>query len=179
MVNLTVEDIQYHGDVILVKFPYTKTHKERPYTLLGAQAAIFKKYAYLRPTKVPTNRFFLNFQNGKCTVQVIGKNKIAKCPYKIATYLGLPDSTRYTAQAEINSWTNVDPTLDTNFRLSESACRRAVEMITIYCVGTTPVSIVVLILVLVTNIFSTLAVNISKILVIYFYYYCFTGKDVL
>ena len=41
-------------------------------------------------------------------------------------------------------------------------------MITMYYVGTTPVSNVVSILV--TNIFSTLAVNISKILVIYFYY---------
>ena len=46
--------------------------------------------------------------------------------------------------------------------------RRTVEMITMYCVGTTPVSNVESILV--TNIFSTLAVNISKILVIYFYY---------
>ena len=41
-------------------------------------------------------------------------------------------------------------------------------MITMYCVGTTPVSNVVSILV--TNIFSTLSVNTSKILVIYFYY---------
>ena len=72
------------------------------------------------------------------------------------------------AQAEINNRTNVDPTLNTNFRLSEFDCRRTVEMITMYCVGTTPVSNVVSILV--TNIFSTLAVNISKILLIYFYY---------
>ena len=71
-------------------------------------------------------------------------------------------------QAEINNRTNVDPTLDTNFWLSESDCRPTVEMITMYCAGTTPVSKVVSILV--TNIFSTLAVNISKILVIYFYY---------
>ena len=42
-------------------------------------------------------------------------------------------------------------------------------MITMYCVGTTPVSNVVSILV--TNIFSTLAVNFSKILIIYFYYW--------
>ena len=95
LVNLTIENIQYHGDVILVKFPYTKTHKERSYTLEGEHAAIFKKYADLRPTKLPTNRFFLSFQNGKCTVQVIGKDKMAKCNYKIATYLGLPDSTRF------------------------------------------------------------------------------------
>ena len=71
-------------------------------------------------------------------------------------------------QAEINNQTNVDPTLDTNFRLLESDCRRTVEMITMYYVGTTPVSNVVSIVV--TNIFSTLAVNISKILVINFYY---------
>ena len=71
-------------------------------------------------------------------------------------------------QAEINNRTNVDPTLDTNFRLSESDFQRTVEMITMYSVGTTPVSNVISILV--TNIFLTLAVNISKILVIYFYY---------
>ena len=71
-------------------------------------------------------------------------------------------------QAEINNRTNVDPTLDTNFRLSESDCRRTVEIITLYCVGTTWVFNVLPIVV--TNIFSTLAVNISKILVIYFYY---------
>ena len=52
--------------------------------------------------------------------------------------------------------------------LPSSDCRRTVEMITMYCVDTTPVSNVVSILV--TNIFSTLAVNISKILVSYFYY---------
>ena len=53
-------------------------------------------------------------------------------------------------------------------RIPTSDCRRTVEMITMYCVGTTPVSNVVSILV--TNIFSTLAVNISKILVIHLYY---------
>ena len=72
------------------------------------------------------------------------------------------------SQAEINNRTTVDPTLDTNFRLSESDCRRTVEMITMYCVGTIPVSNVVSILV--TNIFSTLAANISKIMFMYFYY---------
>ena len=77
-------------------------------------------------------------------------------------------ASKYTTQTEINNRTNVDPTLDTNFRLSESNCRRTVEMITMYCVGTTPVSNVESILV--TNIFLTLAVNISKILVICFYY---------
>ena len=69
------------------------------------------------------------------------------------------------AQEEINNRTNIDPTLDINFRLSESDYRRTDEMITMYCVGTTPVSNVVPIQV--TNIFLTLAVNISKILVIY------------
>ena len=56
-------------------------------------------------------------------------------------------------QQEIDNRTNVDPTLDTKFRLSESECRRTVEMITMYCVGTTPVSNVLPMLV--TNIFST------------------------
>ena len=47
-------------------------------------------------------------------------------------------------QAEIKNRINVDPTLDTNFQMSESDCRRTVEMITMYCVGTTQVSNVAL-----------------------------------
>ena len=54
------------------------------------------------------------------------------------------------SQAEINNRANVDPTLDANFRMSESDYRRTVEMITMYCVGTTPVSNVVSILVTLT-----------------------------
>ena len=50
-----------------------------------------------------------------------------------------------------------------------SDCRRTVEMITTYCVSRTLVVNVVPILV--TNIFLTLAAKISKILVIYFYYW--------
>ena len=49
-----------------------------------------------------------------------------------------------------------------------SDCRRTVEMITMYLVDTTPVSNIISILV--ANIFLMLAVNISKILVIYFYH---------
>ena len=66
--------------------------------------------------------------------------------------------------AEINNRTNVDPTLDTDLWISESESRRIVEMIMMYCVGTAPVSSV-------TNIFSTLVDKITKILVIYFFYW--------
>ena len=49
-----------------------------------------------------------------------------------------------------------------------SDCRRKVGMMTLYSVGTTPISN--LLLILITNIFSTSAINISKIQVTYFYY---------
>ena len=47
------------------------------------------KYTALRPDHAAAKNFFMNYQEGKCTVQVIGKNKIAKIPLKIVTFLQL------------------------------------------------------------------------------------------
>lgn len=57
---------------------------------------IVQKYERLRPSHVKTDRFFINFQKGKCTVQTIGKLKFYKMPARIASYLNLPESHLYT-----------------------------------------------------------------------------------
>ena len=53
----------------------------------------------LRPQHTQTSRFFLNFKNGRCTQQVIGKNKICLTPQKIARYLNLEDPESYTGHS--------------------------------------------------------------------------------
>lgn len=45
------------------------------------------------------NVLFLNCQNGKCTTQVVGKNKFGKMPEQIAQYLGLPNRKEYTGHS--------------------------------------------------------------------------------
>lgn len=50
----------------------------------------------LRPTNMPSNRLFVNYQNGSCVRQFIGKNKIREIPKTVAAYLNLNDPDKYT-----------------------------------------------------------------------------------
>lgn len=93
LVNLRTEDVEHHGQVIIVRVP------GRSCMIEGKPAEIIRKYEGLRPRDVCTNRFFVNYQNGKCTKQVIGINKIGRVPKKIATFLKLPEANEYTAHS--------------------------------------------------------------------------------
>lgn len=55
-----------------------------------------KKYQNLRPENAGCDRFFLNYVNGKCTKQPIGRHKLGAIPKTIAAYLKLPDAESYT-----------------------------------------------------------------------------------
>lgn len=57
---------------------------------------IVEKYIALRPENLQTDRFFINYQRGKCVRQVIGKNKISCMPKQIATFLNIPNPSLYT-----------------------------------------------------------------------------------
>ncbi|CAI6366167.1 unnamed protein product [Macrosiphum euphorbiae] len=97
--NITINDIQDFGSMLHIKLPYTKTNCSRSFTIEGEFYDIFKKYIDLRPANVQSDRFFLNYKNGKCTKQVIGKNKIGNMPKEIANYLNLPDPQAYTGHS--------------------------------------------------------------------------------
>lgn len=99
LVNIKVGDIEKQGDLLVVQIPETKTNKSRFFTVCGTFTEIVQKYIGLRPKHAVTNRFFLNYQKGKCTIQVIGENKFAKMPKEIATFLKLPDAELYTGHS--------------------------------------------------------------------------------
>lgn len=93
--KITTDDVDDHGRLYLVHFKDTKTKKDRAFTITGAFYDIAKKYLALRPTGALTN---LNYQRGKCTPQVIGKQKIAKMPARIAEFLNLKNPEEYTGK---------------------------------------------------------------------------------
>ena len=97
--NVQLEDVKDYGDHFIVYLPVTKTKISRTFTISGNFYAITKKYANLRPTKASTTRFFVNYQNQKCTVQNVGKNKVAGTPKIIAKFNNLPDASSYTGHA--------------------------------------------------------------------------------
>ncbi|KAI8430918.1 hypothetical protein MSG28_001036, partial [Choristoneura fumiferana] len=97
--NITTKDIENHGEMLLVKIPNTKNKIPRSFTIHGPFYEIVKKYESLRSTKGKSDRFFQNFQNGKCTSQPIGVNKFGSMPREIAKFLGLPQADAYTGHS--------------------------------------------------------------------------------
>ena len=98
MVNVTLGDIVERTDLYLVKVPITKTNVPRSFTITGEFYNIVKRYRILRPNLIAT-RFFINYRNGKCTAQFIGKNKLRAMPRKIAEFLKLPEPELFTGHS--------------------------------------------------------------------------------
>lgn len=96
--HIKVDDVQKHSDTLfLVRLVQTKTKVIRSFTITGAFVRIVQKYIDLRPGNA-MERFFMNYQRGKCTMQVMGRNKFSKMPRRIAEYLQLETPERYTGK---------------------------------------------------------------------------------
>ena len=89
----------YDRKMMLINLPKTKTGIERSFTIVGEFFIICKAYIDLRPKNCKSNRFFLNYCNGKCTNQPVGINKIGAMPSIIASFLNLVDANLYTAHS--------------------------------------------------------------------------------
>ena len=91
--------IKEQGQLLIVNLPTTKTKKPRIFVISEEFVEIVKKYKALRPSAMVTNRFFINYTKGKCTKQVIGRNKIALMPRIIANFLNLDNPELYTGHS--------------------------------------------------------------------------------
>lgn len=101
LTKIKIGDIQQHGDLLLVRIEETKTKVPRSFTITGSFYTIVQKYAALRNPNTKDDRFFVNFQKKKCTVQPIGRNKLSQIPRKIAQFLSLPEPNRYTGNYKV------------------------------------------------------------------------------
>ena len=99
LVNVNLCDVIEWKDLFLVKVPKTKNKVPRSFTITGEFFQFVKTYSKLRPMHVTATRFFVNYQNGKCTAQFIGKNKFRKMPERIAQFLELDDPQLYTGHS--------------------------------------------------------------------------------
>lgn len=95
MYNIKIDDIKELGTILVVTIPNTKTKVAKTFTITK-HLNIYKKYRSLRPKNYSNENFFINFQKGKCTRQVVGINKIGKVPSDIARYLNLSHADQYT-----------------------------------------------------------------------------------
>ena len=98
MVNMNIQCVEDKNDMYVVKIVQSKIYVQRSFTISTLYFEIVQKYITLRPKNMPTDRFFINYRNGRCTKQVIGRNKFSKTPKKIAEFLRLPNAERYTGR---------------------------------------------------------------------------------
>lgn len=97
MKNLKLSDVEDSGKLLHIKIPNTKTKISRSFVVSGSFYEVCMQYIKLRQ-KVDANidQFFMNYQRGKCTKQVVGINKFGKIPSQIAEYLKLENPSSYT-----------------------------------------------------------------------------------
>lgn len=96
LTNIEVEDVIEQGSVISIKIANTTTNLIRTFTLKTEYAVYVEKYIRLRPQNVQHKRFFINYGDGKCTTQPIGKLRFARTPKIIAHFLNLEDADNYS-----------------------------------------------------------------------------------
>ncbi|XP_043473405.1 uncharacterized protein LOC122505688 [Leptopilina heterotoma] len=96
MKNLKVQDIENLGNKYLVSITDTKNDKPRQFIVGEMFYDKVNSYSSLRPNDEFTDRFFVQYNKGKCIRQVIGRNKFGEIPQLIAEYLKLPNSKLYT-----------------------------------------------------------------------------------
>jgi hypothetical protein len=94
---MSVNDVDFKSDSILVSIPKTKTNKPRLFAITDNEwIDLIKTYHNLRPKNVTHSRFFLTYRNGYCINSPIGINTFGKMPKVIATFLKLPNPELFT-----------------------------------------------------------------------------------
>lgn len=77
ILSISCEDIQDYGDQMIVTIEDTKNDYSRQFVIGREYYHIVKKCMTFRPTEMTSSRFFVNYQNGRCTHMFIGKDEIS------------------------------------------------------------------------------------------------------
>ncbi|KAJ8667893.1 hypothetical protein QAD02_009556 [Eretmocerus hayati] len=97
--NMLLADILIEQDSLIITIPQTKTGIVRTFAVNVPWKDLVLRYISLRPKNIKHDSLFINYQNGKCTSQPMGINKLGGMPQKVAKYLNLKNPERYTGHA--------------------------------------------------------------------------------
>ncbi len=97
--HVKIDHVKDCGTEIIVTAPRNRKTVPEMFLISGAFAKIVQQYMYRRPTKTTTDRFFVQYSQGECENQVIGRNKLAIVPKEIAKFLKLDDYKSYTGHS--------------------------------------------------------------------------------
>lgn len=93
---MQVNDVEDYEDKFIVSINCNKNDYPGQFIIGNLFYEKVKKYISFRPTGNFCDRFFIQYANGKCTRQAIGRHKIGDQPKRIATFLKLENPNKYT-----------------------------------------------------------------------------------
>ncbi|KAL7303487.1 hypothetical protein TKK_0003654 [Trichogramma kaykai] len=97
MIKLRVDDVKdLNNNMYLVAIRENKNDYAGQFIIGKLFYKIVKKYISIRPKEYSSERFFVQYHNGKCTRQPIGKHWIGQVPYNVAVFLKLDQPKKYT-----------------------------------------------------------------------------------
>lgn len=97
LVKMTINDLEFKDNCILVTVPKTKNGVPRLFIVKEALwILLIKQYIAVRPANTTHTRLFLTFRNGYCINSPIGINKMVAMPKIIATILKLANPHTFT-----------------------------------------------------------------------------------
>ena len=94
--NMIFNDVEDLGDKFLVSIGQNKNDYPGQFIIGNLFYDKVKQYILLRPPDQFSDRFFIQYHNGRCTRQNIGRHKIGEVPESIASYLNLENPKKYT-----------------------------------------------------------------------------------
>lgn len=102
LVELSIHNVTDLGSSILVNLKNTKNNIDRVFVVKNSVnnpvdfIKLCRNYMALRKPDTNHSRFFVQYKDGRCSTQPIGKNTFGKLPQRIATFLKLPEPSLYT-----------------------------------------------------------------------------------
>ena len=85
--NVCTQDVKDYDDHFIVNISKTKTKRSLTFTISSNFYHNAKTYQTLKLSKCTTLRFFINHQNGKCTVQNVEKTRLQVPPRSLESTL--------------------------------------------------------------------------------------------
>lgn len=97
--NVKMRHVTDYGTEIIVNISDSKKYRAKMFVISGEFAKYVQEYIQLRPANVMTDRFFLEYYQGECQSQAMGKLKVAIVPKDIAKFLNLDEYKSYTGHS--------------------------------------------------------------------------------
>jgi hypothetical protein len=76
---MLLDDIEDQDNILIVHIPDSKRKKPRRFVIVDeGNLALYRRNVALHPVRTPHRRLFVNYKQGKCSIQSVGLHSFGK-----------------------------------------------------------------------------------------------------